>query len=137
MSDIKGFEADLKKFGKQLGIRTEVVIKKVVLDLFTKIVKKTPVDTGRARASWVIGVENPDNSPILSPSFTASQASAFALSELSELSRVTPFSTVFISNSLPYIEELENGSSDQSPSGMVAVSLAEVERGLKRITDDF
>lgn len=139
MSDLKGFEADLNKFADDIGVRTEVVIKRLALEVFTGVVRKTPVDTGRARASWVIGIERPLNSPSLSPAqkFTPAEAERYAATELAELREIGPYSTVFISNSLPYIEELENGSSTQAPEGMVAVTLTEVNRNLKKIADEF
>jgi hypothetical protein len=139
MSDIKGFERDLNKFADGLGIRLETVIKRISLEVFTGVVRKTPVDTGRARAGWVIGIERPLNSPNLSPAqkFTPAEAERYATTELAELREIGPFSTVFISNSLPYIEALEEGSSKQAPEGMVAVTLTEVSRNLKKIADEF
>lgn len=138
MSDLKGFERDLDEFAESIGIKTEQVIKKIALQIFNGVVLKTPVDTGRARASWVIGIERPVNSPALSESqeFGPQEAVSFAFQELAELNEIGPDSTVFISNSLPYIETLENGNSKQAPEGMVAVTLAEVESGLKRLVDD-
>ena len=40
------------------------------------------------------------------------------------------FGIVWITNNVPYIEELENGSSSKAPEGMLAVTFAELERGL-------
>lgn len=138
MSDLKGFERDLDKFAESIGVKTETVIKKIALQIFNGVVLKTPVDTGRARASWVIGIERPVSSPKFSENqeFGPQEAMNYAFQELAELNEIGPDSTVFISNSLPYIEVLEDGSSKQAPEGMVAVTLAEVESGLKRLTDD-
>ena len=139
MSDLKGFERDLAKFGKSIGVKTELVIKKIALETFRGIVIKTPVKTGRARASWVITLEHAGNSPTLSKDteFSEEEATAYAFQELAELSKITPFSTVFISNNLPYIETLEDGNSQQkAPEGMVAVTLEEIDRDINRITSD-
>ena len=141
MSGIRGFEKALNVFAKGIGIGVETVIKKVSLQVFTGVVKKTPVDKGRARASWVIGVERPTSSPPISKNktFSPSEATAQASLELTKLSKVKPWSTVFVSNSVPYIERLEDGYSEQArdPDGMVAVTLAEVERDIKRIGKEF
>ena len=40
---------------------------------------------------------------------------------------------IFITNNLPYINALENGHSDQAPSGMLAVTLNEVEAGIRDV----
>jgi len=139
MSDITGFRKDLNKFAEKIGVQVEVAIKKIALQTFTGIVKKTPVDKGRARASWVIGVEQIDTSRPFGPNtkFTESEATLQAFKELRELSKIKPTSTVFISNSLPYILRLEKGSSKQAPEGMVEVTLAEVGRDIKRIEREF
>jgi len=139
MSDLIGFEKELDKFADSLGIKIETVIKKITLQTFTGIVLKTPVDTGRARASWVIGIERSVNSPALSDNqeFSEAQATAYANRELAELDQIKSDSTVFISNSLQYIQDLENGKSRQAPAGMVAVTLAEIERDIKRLTDEL
>lgn len=139
MSSLEGFERDLNRFADSLGVRVEIVIKRLSLEIFTGVVRKTPVDTGRARASWVIGIERPFNSPNLSPAqrFTPAEAERYAAIELAELREIGPFSTVFISNSLPYIVGLEEGNSRQAPRGMVAVTLAEARRNLRRIADEF
>jgi len=40
---------------------------------------------------------------------------------------------IYITNNLDYISELEDGSSRQSPSGMVAVTMLELEAGIKNV----
>lgn len=139
MANLKGFEASLKKFGDSIGVGVATVVKKITLETFTGIVQKTPVDTGRARASWVISLETPGQSPGIpeNAKFSESAATAKASGQLSKVNQIKPFSTVFISNNLPYIEVLEDGSSKQAPQGMVAVTLEEVNRNLTRITRDF
>lgn len=139
MGNINQFKSDLRKFADSLGIGLETVIRKLSLEVFTGVVQKTPVDKGRARASWVIALETPISSPNLPEDrqMSASEAGSIANRQLSKLSQIKPFSTVFISNSLPYIGELEDGSSRQAPEGMVAVTLAEVNRNLPRVERDF
>lgn len=138
-NNLAGFERDLDRFAESLSVGTETVVKKIALDVFAGVVRKTPVDKGRARASWVIGVERPADSPILPEDtvFSAAEAQRYAQRELAGLSELKPFDTVFVSNSLPYIEVLEDGSSRQAPNGMVAVTLREIERDIDRIADEF
>lgn len=139
MSNTKGFLDDLDKFADSLDIGVETVVKKIALEVFNGVVLKTPVDTGRARASWVIGVERRVNSPKVADGrkFSEQEAQNLALRQLAALDTLKPYETVFISNSLPYIGELEDGSSFQAPLGMVAVTLSEVKQDIRRITDEF
>ena len=60
MGDLIEFEGDLDAFAKQVGIDYTKVVKHIAFDLFGRIVKKTPVDTGRARASWNITIGEVD-----------------------------------------------------------------------------
>lgn len=102
------------------------------------IVQKTPVKTGRARANWQsakgtepsgqIGV--PGGQPIgqfsQAPSLSVAGNDAVERG-LRALAGLQPYSVTYITNTLPYVEALEAGSSDQTPKGMVAVTIAELE----------
>ncbi len=136
MSDLPTFLRDINRFADSIGIKTETVIKKLSLQVFTGVVQKTPVDTGRARSAWVIGINKAEDSPdVEGETFTAGSATAKAMGQIASLSQIGPFSKVFISNSLPYIVSLEDGSSTQAPEGMVAVTLAEADMELKRLVN--
>lgn len=129
------FDRDLAKFSDQMGIALTTVVKKIGFDLFRRIILKTPVDTGRARASWTIAINQPDRS-VADPGVHAeyqtgasSAAEAKATSVMASL-QAGKYEPVWISNNLPYIEALEHGHSQQAPQGMVALSIAETEREL-------
>lgn len=131
-SNIHEFEADLARFAKLVEVDFGVVITRTALSLDRRIVQRTPVDTGRARASWFMSLDQP-SSEVQPPGFTASgqQAGAVALSQAQDAVNqleADPFREVWISNNVEYISALENGhSQQQAPIGMVAVSLAEEE----------
>ena len=75
----------------------------------------TPVDTGRARGSWDVGIGGPGSSGnSLDP--TGAGAIASGLGTISSVKR--PIS-IYVSSNLEYIGQLENGSSVQAPSGMI------------------
>jgi hypothetical protein len=113
-------EADLNAFAKAMDIAIGTVVDRVVIAIYTKVVERTPVDTGRARASWMInegsapeGVPEPDLESYPMP---ATAMGGFTGTE-----------PVYITSNLPYMERLENGWSKQAPAGMVRIALAEVE----------
>ncbi len=131
------FEADLTKFAAKIDVDLSVVVKKIVFDLFTKIVLRTPVDTGRARASWGIEAGQPGTDFVTEGSHLGrDQATDVAKAQLSKLG-LTPkeaaYQVWWIYNNLPYVESLEYGHSKQAPAGMVRVSLAEVEAEIDSI----
>ena len=82
----------------------------------------TPVDTGRARASWTIAVNQANRHVMPEGRYPAMPNPGFL--------DVRPGDSVVISNNLPYITALENGHSRQAPFGMVAVSIQEVRTNM-------
>jgi hypothetical protein len=119
------FNADLKAFAKKLDLGIGVVVEKIGQDLFTKIVKRTPVDTGRMRASWAVSLSEPSGfvpgqeGPFAAPAFNAGQ--------------ITGMTTLWIVSNLVYAEPLENGHSGQAPQGMVKISVAETAAEIQTI----
>lgn len=91
---------------------------KVALGVLSGVVLKTPVDTGRARGNWQTSIGTPieEEGWIESPTMAGAAV----------MKTLTPFNVVFISNNVPYIIYLEDGSSDQAPAGMVTVTMAEM-----------
>ncbi len=89
-------------------------------ELFNRAVEKTPVNTGRARAAWTVSEDAPDSAVppegqdvYQPPIYTADESQA-------------AYGITFVSNNVEYADELEFGSSDQNPSGMLRVSREEV-----------
>ena len=104
---------------------TERVVRKITLDLHANLVETTPVDTGWARANWVPRVRTPIDEAVGSPDgggISAAQAAAN-----SGIAQVLNYrlsqGRVFVSNAVPYIERLNDGSSTQAPAGFVQVAI--------------
>lgn len=120
---IEGFNAAIGDFLQRLlPAQVKLAQKKLALELFRRIVMRTPVDTGRARGNWqlTIGAPATDILPIRRNDANISMAGAI-------LNLMTPYSDIWITNNVPYILALEYGHSDQAPKGMVRVSLDEVK----------
>ncbi len=116
----------LKGADKKLGQFT----RKVAINTLNSVTLKTPVDTGRARASWNIADSfTPDLS--VAPEKDAGQIASSALETKQKASLLKDGNKFIISNNLPYIEKLEGGSSQQAPAGMVRVTLAEIAAKVK------
>lgn len=95
------------------------VIRKVLMDLLQRIISTTPVDTGRARASWVLSAGYDDFQ--LPP---GDYNSKFEKMIPETMSWLPASSRYVIYNNLEYIVALENGHSKQRPNGFVAQALA-------------
>lgn len=129
----KQFEIGVDEFAEQIGLDVVTVVKKLSFDIFADVVAGTPVDTGRAMNNWNINVGSIDGVTTDvggSPGAIQGQAQAKAAASLADL---RPFDTVWISNHLPYIGFLEEGSSQQAPSGWVAAAIENNLRQLVRL----
>lgn len=118
------FSGDMDAATKRIIEAHDKIARTATLDFFGGTVRDTPVDTGRARGSWTTGVgAEPESSP--------DRVDTSGSAAIAEIQSKTPQGagdiTYMISN-LPYIEELENGRSQQAPSGMVRRNLARVQR---------
>jgi len=121
---VDDFQAQLDKAYKVKVIdKLEKTVRAVALIVDAELVNMTPVDTGRARANWNPSLNTPDPT-IREPGQKKSidpVASAFKLTD-----------TILISNNLPYIKPLNNGSSKQAPAGFVDAALAKGKRAVKK-----
>lgn len=94
-----------------------------------EIIDDTPVDSGRARANWFVqdGVEQPPITDDVDPNGTTAKSRA-----VEDAEKVKLGGTACISNGVPYIERLENGSSEQAPAGMLAAAKQKVPQIFER-----
>lgn len=97
------------------------------LEAHGRIMLKTPVDTGRARANWNVSINAPDTST--NEAATIADAPAKQAEGGSRIAGADFFAgdEIYITNNLPYIKELEDGRSRQAPRGMVAVTVQELK----------
>lgn len=116
------FAVTVDEFVKRAKAAPDIVVRKVATELHRDIVLGTPVDTGRARASWMIGLNR-----IEAPTqYTATDKSGNTtiLQGMARLNSYRPGDSVWIASRLPYIERLEYGWSNQAPTGVVRIAIA-------------
>ncbi|MDH3377781.1 MAG: HK97 gp10 family phage protein [Gammaproteobacteria bacterium] len=124
--NLSSFNKALKNFSEEEMPEQHLKLqKRVALDLLRRIVFRTPVDTGRARGNWQVNLGRALEQSV-------NQLDRAGVSTLAQgagvINRSTnPYAIITIFNNVNYIKFLEGGSSQQAPSGMVALSIAEVE----------
>lgn len=123
------FALDLSKQIEKAKEQAELVAKKTMIDLFNRVIQKSPVDTGRFRANWNCSIGSPDlsTSQAIDPSGSVASSRATA----TVVSYTLNEQSVFLTNNLPYAERLENGWSKQAPNGMVRLSVMEVQNSVR------
>ncbi len=103
--------------------------KKLAFDMLSGVVKKTPVDTSRARGNWQLTIGNPAEGEVANADARGAQA-VIADGE-SGLDSLPLFGEVWLTNNVPYIVYLEAGRSNQAPSGMVRLTIEELRTSLR------
>ncbi len=115
---------------------TERVVTKIALDVVANLVETTPVDTGWARGNWVPSIGTPFIADLGSVTPTVANANAASSRQATaSVSVATGYrlrrGSVFVSNNVPYITELNDGSSAKAPAGFVQLAIA------KAVQQDF
>ena len=127
------------KFQKLPIDRLNYTKKLVGFSTVNRLARKAPVLTGRYRASFNLSVNGIDYS--VKPSAPKEYIKdkkvyyEFDIKKATEkLQGVTlqVADGIFISNSLPYAEALENGHSQQAPQGIFRVVVPEVKEDIKK-----
>jgi len=120
------FQIAVDKWAKKLKTDVQTFTRMTAIMVHDRIVIRTPVDTGRARASWnIVAGESPDTS-VQDAAFSGGEGAGTSTAKAKQNGLAVGNSYV-ISNNLPYIQRLEQGSSRQAPAGMVLLAIAEVE----------
>ena len=122
-NDARQFKIDLDRFADKVELDLSQFRMRVSLDLKTKIEKKTPVDTGRLRSSWAVSDGAPSD-------YIPPEGLTNALGPI-QATFSHPYDTSFVTSNLAYAIPVEFGHSQQTPNGMVRVSLAEIQTELE------
>jgi hypothetical protein len=125
------FEDQIRAWQVKTERKLTQVGRKVALELFRRVIYKTPVDTGRARANWqvTIGSQASGTVEIDDKSGGATMSKATAAS-----AGFKAGDTIYLTNNLPYIRRLEEGSSQQAPAGMVALTVQDFAQVVNQIS---
>lgn len=154
------FAASISTFVEKTKVNADYVLRKIAMDCLEGVIMKSPVDTGRFRASWRVGINSVDLSveeappPKTKPKQGRSTDAAgrmivtkagesneppkvsysleATLSDGASKIETAKFGdSITVSNNLPYAERLENGWSQQAPQGMLKLTFEEVKAGFE------
>lgn len=106
------------------------VMQIATVEFYRQVIISTPVDTGRARHGWNITIQ--------SPSLTVPPEGKYSMPNIEEhglstIISVTPEQVIYITNRVPYIEDLNKGSSQQAPARFVELAAERVQRGVPKL----
>lgn len=120
------FSIPLDKLAKKVQVELETVARKATLQMFESVIKLSPVATGRFRANWNVSYG------IVVRTVTESTDLSRAEAEVQKVLTLPIGGVIFMANSLPYSQRLENGWSKQAPTGMVRLSALQYQRYVRQ-----
>jgi hypothetical protein len=112
----KTFTAAIKDFSEL----PEKTIRGTCIGMGSRIIKRSPVDTGRFRNNWQFSID--------APATGKDPGGANQVELVNVSNKMVPGNTFYMTNNLPYAERLEYGWSKQAPKGMVRVTLGEYKQ---------
>lgn len=138
-----GFSIPLQQLAEKAKTDLQTTVQKSTVQLFSAVVQKTPVDTGRARANW-----NASHGAV-DATITESTEQARGAAEAAKAGTLPAGGVVYLANGLPYIRTLEyglypnppkkptgktaGGFSIQAPAGMVRTTAADFTEYVRRV----
>lgn len=118
------FSDDIRRFTTKTTEAHNKIARVATLELFSGVIKATAVDTGRARGNW----QTAPGSPAAGETERLDKSGGEAIAEVEAKTPEGAGQVTYLSNNLPYIMELEEGSSKQAPEGMVKRNMDRVQK---------
>ena len=118
------FKAGFQRLLAKVGDRAEDTVRVFALQIGNELIRRSPVDTGRFRGNWQIGLNNIEHNTSSSPDKDGGTATARLSARLASWKAGE---TINITNSLPYARRLEYGWSQQAPQGMVRLTVVDFQ----------
>lgn len=128
----KQFTLQLNKEIADTEEKIEDAIALIALDSLRGVVRKSPVDTGRFRGNWIVS-KNAANTTSSQVTDKNGGQTITKGSGVIDTFKMNADSRIIIQNNLPYASRLENGWSKQAPNGMVALTVAEMQRKYRNV----
>jgi hypothetical protein len=119
------FTLALSQYAAKAKENADAAVRGVVLTIQSRLVIRSPVDTGRFRANWRYGVGTAPEGVIETTGTTENPTPGAAPPDLvpgEGAGRVH-----YLVNNLPYAWALERGHSSQAPTGLVALTAIEFQ----------
>lgn len=150
---MSAFELEISKFVEKAKGNCDLVVRKVALEMFKRVIQKSPVDTGRFKSNWQAAIGSVPKGTIgLDESITHKDGKEtdrgsthrFEAAASASFSRVNQIAlsgkagdVIYLVNNLSYANALEYGHSGQAPNGMVRLSILEWNTAVKKTLSEL
>lgn len=127
MADLKTFARRIRAIGRRVEENADAGAVQTALAVDQAVVVATPVDTGRARGNWQAQI----GSPVREETNTTDKGGQATIDRNEGIIRSRRgTSEIYISNNVPYIGRLNEGSSSQAPENFVQIA---VQAGVRAV----
>lgn len=124
------FEKEWEHAKKVVMVASEKVIRGAALDIFSSIIKASPVDTGRFRGNWQTTLSSPAQGEL--DTTDKNGQATLSKSEAVIAKYNLRAKSVFLTNNLPYADRLANGWSQQAPSGWIDSIISKFQSAVEK-----
>lgn len=123
------FSQDLDKATLNLAGYAEEMVRGTLFSLASRIIKESPVDTGRFRGNWQSSLNTPKQGKLQ----RLDRSGSGAINDMSKIVLgLNMGQTFYLTNNLPYARRLEYGYSKQAPSGFLRINVMRVQSELEK-----
>lgn len=115
------FEDVINRWVEETEEDVKSILQTIVFRIGREVVTLSPVDTGRFKGNWQLTIGSPATGSLL----RYDESGGITLSDMSRVVRtLSPGQVAYIQNTVEYGYDLEYGSSQQAPDGMVRITEA-------------
>lgn len=134
MATLAQFARNMRRQADRIEYQSLQLKRQVGYHVLVNVVQGTPIDSGQARFNWNVGFNGP-NRAVDTAGFDGygrvGDWRAKMATSASAISRAGELDSIYISNSLPYIQQLNRGRSPQASADYVqtaAITGAQIVR---------
>ena len=129
MSSPKVFARRIRRRARQVETGASQALRATALVINQTVILATPVKFGHARANWQIGIdiavtEEIDENDLSGAATISRNAATIRVSK--------PKRSIILSNNVPYIGRLNEGSSSQAPAQFVQLAILQAVTAVKK-----
>ena len=129
MANFAGFIRNIQRRAQEVESGASRVKVRAALAIDQTVILATPVLSGHARANWQSGINKPVTR-VIEENDVGGQTTIARNAKVIRTAK--PRQAIYISNNVPYIQELNSGSSSQAPAAFVQLAVQEALSAVAR-----
>jgi len=131
MANPKVFARRIRRRARQVETGAPAAVRATALVINQTVIFATPKDTGHAKANWQIGIDSPITKEIDEEEPGQGEAT---IGRNAGVIRAAPkgMKSIILSNNVPYIHKLNEGSSSQAPAQFVQIAVLDAVAAIRK-----